>query len=480
MNLTTGGKVRALLVAALTFTAVVGVAGFLAQASLARLTEDYGTAKVPSFQSLTGLATAVAKAASEASAVENQSMDAAGHAAALKQLEESVGDAVDEAKTFEGIVKPPEVAKAWARTSEALSAWSGNLVAFRQAAQERDALADRFAEAAAKQSVVTARFGQMRKLSDTLLGAVEDASLATRKAADSLREEATATERSARVWIIGAFLLSVAVLGGWGLLLARQTARTTSALLAETGRLEAAVAAGTLDVRADEGLVDAEFRPIVAGINQTMDAFVRPIRVTAEHVSRIGKGDIPAKITDAYQGDFNLIKSSLNDCIDAVNALVADAGLLARAGVEGRLATRADATRHQGDFRKVVQGVNETLDAVIGPLNVAGRYVDQISKGQIPGKITDAYQGDFNTIKDNLNRCIDAVNALVEDAGQLAQAGVEGRLATRADASRHQGDFRRVVEGVNQTLDAVINPLNVAARYVDQISKGQIDRKSVV
>ncbi|MCX8027791.1 MAG: methyl-accepting chemotaxis protein, partial [Thermodesulfovibrionales bacterium] len=157
---------------------------------------------------------------------------------------------------------------------------------------------------------------------------------------------------------------------------------------------------------------------------------------------------------------------------DAVNALVSDANMLSRAAVEGKLATRADASKHQGDFRKIVQGVNDTLDAVIGPLNVAADYVDKISKGNIPPKITDSYNGDFNTIKNNLNTCIDAINALVEDANMLAKAAVEGRLATRADASRHQGDFRKIVQGVNDTLDAVIGPLNVAADYVDKISKG--------
>jgi methyl-accepting chemotaxis protein len=164
----------------------------------------------------------------------------------------------------------------------------------------------------------------------------------------------------------------------------------------------------------------------------------------------------------------------LNRCIDAVNALVADAGVLSKAAVEGRLATRADASKHEGDFGKIVEGVNNTLDAVIGPLNVAAGYVDQISKGDIPSKITDTYNGDFNLIKNNLNRCIDAVNAMVADAGVLSKAAVEGKLATRADASKHEGDFRKIVEGVNNTLDAVIGPLNVAANYVDRISKGDI------
>ena len=147
--------------------------------------------------------------------------------------------------------------------------------------------------------------------------------------------------------------------------------------------------------------------------------------------------------------------------------------MLSKAAVEGKLATRADATKHQGDFRKIVQGVNDTLDAVIGPLNVAAEYVDRISKGDIPPKITDSYNGDFNEIKNNLNTCIDAVNALVADADMLSKAAVEGKLATRADATKHQGDFRKIVQGVNDTLDAVIGPLNVAAEYVDRISQGR-------
>ena len=249
------------------------------------------------------------------------------------------------------------------------------------------------------------------------------------------------------------------------------------AMLQDAAMLTEAAVAGKLGTRADASRHQGDFRKVVEGVNATLDAVIGPLNVSAEYVDRISKGDIPPKITDNYNGDFNEIKSNLNTCIDAVNALVADAGILSRAAVEGRLATRADATKHQGDFRKIVEGVNDTLDAVIGPLNVSAEYVDRISKGDIPPKITDNYNGDFNEIKSNLNTCIDAVNALVADAGILSKAAVEGRLATRADATKHQGDYRKIVEGVNDTLDAVIGPLNVSAEYVDRISKGDIPPK---
>jgi methyl-accepting chemotaxis protein len=227
---------------------------------------------------------------------------------------------------------------------------------------------------------------------------------------------------------------------------------------------------GDLGHRANSAVAEGEFKMMIERFNEAVEALVTPLSVAATYVDRISKGDVPAKITDEYQGDFNKIRNNLNTCIDVVNALVSDANLLSAAAVSGRLSTRADASKHNGDFRKVVQGVNDTLDAVIGPLTMAATYVDRISKGDIPPPITDSYQGDFNEIKNNLNTCVAAVNALVTDAKTLSQAAVEGRLATRADVSKHQGDFRKIVQGVNETLDAVITPVNEAAMVLEKVA----------
>jgi methyl-accepting chemotaxis protein len=130
--------------------------------------------------------------------------------------------------------------------------------------------------------------------------------------------------------------------------------------------------------------------------------------------------------------------------------------MLTAAAVEGSLSIRGDAEAFQGGYRDIVAGVNATLNAVIGPLNMAADYVDRISKGDIPEKITDEYNGDFNDIKNNLNTCIEAVNDLVEDAMMLSESAVEGRLSTRAEVSKHGGDFAKIVEGVNLTLDTLV------------------------
>ncbi|MBW7900870.1 MAG: methyl-accepting chemotaxis protein [Rhodocyclaceae bacterium] len=254
----------------------------------------------------------------------------------------------------------------------------------------------------------------------------------------------------------------------------REIHTNIAAMIDDSRLLEEAAIDGRLTTRADAGRHPGDYRTIIDGVNKTLDAVIGPLNVAANYVDRISKGDIPEKITDAYNGDFNTIKNNLNTCIDAVGRLIADARLLSAAAVAGKLSTRADATQHQGDFRKIVEGVNETLDAVIGPLNVAASYVDRISKGDIPPRITDAYNGDFNAIKNNLNTCIDAVNELVADANMLSAAAVAGKLDTRADAGKHQGDFRRIVQGVNDTLDAVVSPIQDVQRVMGAMERGDM------
>ena len=245
----------------------------------------------------------------------------------------------------------------------------------------------------------------------------------------------------------------------------------------QIGVLVKAAQEGQLDARADVEKVEGVWRKLLKGTNEVVDAIVPPLNVAAEYVNRISKGDIPEKITDEYKGDFNEIKNNLNQCIDAVNGLVADANMLAQAAVEGNLDTRADASKHAGDFGKIVQGVNATLDAVIGPLNVAAEYIDKISKGRRSEKITEEYKGDFNKIKNNVNHFIDIINEFVDQIGVLVKAAQEGQLDARADVEKVEGVWRKLLKGTNEVVDAIVPPLNVAAEYVDRISKGDIPEK---
>ena len=238
----------------------------------------------------------------------------------------------------------------------------------------------------------------------------------------------------------------------------------------ETTRLAAAAVEGRLAERADADAFRGAYREVVLGMNATLDALVSPLRTAAGQLDRLARGDVPPPLGAGWKGDFAGVEASLDRCSDAIRALVADARGLADAAVEGRLSVRAEATRHGGDFRRIVEGVNGALDAVVGPLGSAAAELEGISHGRIPAAIAGEYRGDFARVKEGLVRAAGAVRLLVEDVNGLAQAAIEGRLATRAAVDRHQGEFRIVIEGVNRTLDAVTAPVDAATRALEALA----------
>ena len=280
----------------------------------------------------------------------------------------------------------------------------------------------------------------------------------------SLGDEATKTAdsdaSSAMVTMFTTIGIGVVVMLVIGVFLAKSISKMLAVLIGETKRLCEATVEGKLQTRGNPNLVSLEFRPIVEGTNNLIDAFVAPINVTAEYVDRISKGDIPPTITDNYNGDFNEIKKNLNQCIEVMNGLLQETNTLIQATKDGKLQTRGNAQKFAGGWGELVGGVNDLIDAFVAPINVTAEYVERISTGNIPQKITDTYNGDFNEIKNNLNQCIDAVNGLISEAKTLSQAAAEGNLDVRADDAKFQGEYREIIRGMNATLQGFATPVN--------------------
>lgn len=201
--------------------------------------------------------------------------------------------------------------------------------------------------------------------------------------------------------------------------------------------------------------------------NQVMDGDLGTASKTLEKTADITSGgDEISEVSKAFAGVVTTIQK-FSDEIAKISV----------AASEGQLSVRGDPSKFKGDYASLIRGLNETLDAVIGPLNMAAAYIDRISRGDMPEKITETYRGDFNIIKNNLNQCIDNINALVADSRMLADAAVEGRLATRANASKHGGDYRKIVEGINAALDAVVRPLNEAMKVCEGYAAGDFTKR---
>ena len=116
---------------------------------------------------------------------------------------------------------------------------------------------------------------------------------------------------------------------------------------------------------------------------------------------------------------YEKIYVSLEQTVQALTLLVTDANMLSRAGIEGKLSTRADASKHKGDFRKVVEGINQTLDALILPTQEATNVLVELSKGNLKSKVTGDYKGDHAILKNALNSSLETLNEYVGEISRV-------------------------------------------------------------
>ncbi len=240
-------------------------------------------------------------------------------------------------------------------------------------------------------------------------------------------------------------------------------------LMEDVHTLSQAAEQGQLNIRVDVSRHQGEFKQIVAGFNQTLDAVVSPLQTTARYLDQMAAGNIPTHIEEHFVGDFNLVQTSLQHCIGAIHQLITDVDHLASAAQQGQLNTRVNIEAHAGDFRKIIHGINQTLDAVVSPLHVAADCVKRIAAGDIPAPIQNAYHGDFNVLINNLNTCILAVNRLVEDTRQIADEAQQGQLYSRVDVTAHAGDFRLALQGSQEILQRMVSPIQTVKQAAETI-----------
>ena len=251
----------------------------------------------------------------------------------------------------------------------------------------------------------------------------------------------------------------------------KKTRDSLKSLTEETDMLINAAVEGKLETRGDSSKFEGAYKDIIEGINETLNAVVGPLNVAAQYVERISKGDIPEKITDSYNGDFNTIKNNLNKCIEAVNILVEDSNMLVKAAVEGKLETRADATKHSGDFAKIVKGVNDTLDAVIEPVNEASEVLSEMQQGNLNAKVQGNYKGDHAKIKNALNDSLVTIKSYVEEIADITEEMAKGNMDVGIDRE-YRGDFVKIKDSLNLIIDKLNENFAEIANASDQVSSG--------
>ncbi len=230
------------------------------------------------------------------------------------------------------------------------------------------------------------------------------------------------------------------------------------------------VALGDVEVNTKTNLKD-EVGDLVVAFGDMVDN----IKSQADAARRIAEGDLAIEIKSRSEKD--VLSLSMISVVATLRDLVSEAELLTEAAVEGQLETRGDTEKFQGGYKQVIEGFNNTLNAIVNPLSIALTYIEKIANGDDLEELENNFKGEYAALISNLLMVRESLYTLLGESGKLTEAAAQGELSYRADTSKLKGGYAQIVGGINETLDSLINPLNVAASYIEQIGKGEIPLK---
>ena len=186
-------------------------------------------------------------------------------------------------------------------------------------------------------------------------------------------------------------------------------------------------------------------------------------------LKQIAAGDL--SITISAKDNKDEISPAMMNMLEELRGLVAEANMLSKAAVEGKLSTRGDAPRFKGGFREVIEGVNATLEAVVIPVNEAMRLSGSYARGDYTDQFNGnmVIEGDFVPFKDALNQIgiqgsgaiggvkneVDSLTAGMEETSSSTEEVASTASMLAENSSSVSVLAERSGEGIKQTLTAM-------------------------
>lgn len=189
-------------------------------------------------------------------------------------------------------------------------------------------------------------------------------------------------------------------------------------LIAETRTLITAATGGDLKTRGNAAAFKGGYREIVDGMNQTLDAFARPIDEASAVLARAADKEMTARMTGQYQGEFAVIQSSVNTTLEML-----ERSLLQVAGAADQVA--AAAGQISSGSQSLAQGSSEqasALEEVSSSLNEMSAMTRQnAASARQADDLTEAARGSAARGVGNMRLLAGAVREIKDSADATAR-----------------------------------------------------------
>ena len=237
------------------------------------------------------------------------------------------------------------------------------------------------------------------------------------------------------------------------------------------------VTKGNLEHRVSPREYPNGFAEIIDGFNSSMDMTTSVLRRISDKIILLGNGDFNAKIVDNFNGEFNVLKESINNLSDSLTSLLKDSMLISNAVERGEATFRIDTTGYNGDLEKIGSSLNNAFNMFSFVLDDVISVLKSLENGDFYNKVENDYKGDFNVIKNAANTTADKLRKMLEMYSHEYANIKIGNLSARIPTDGFEGGYLDLIAVINDTLDITDSAFNDIKIALAGLENGRLDTR---
>jgi len=273
-----------------------------------------------------------------------------------------------------------------------------------------------------------------------------------------------------------------------------------------------AISNGDVHTRGQLDKFKGNYKTIVKGINNLLDALVAPLSEAMAILDKMAVNDFTLTMEGDYKGSIknfaqsiNFVRTRLLSVQDAfvrvskgdtsrleefqkvgrrsendklipacvatmqtIHNLINESKTLENKAVNGQLDARGNSEKFEGGYKEIILGINNMIDSVIEPIKEDSNVLEEMEKGNFKVRMVGNYKGDHAVIKNALNNTMDSIDSYIDEISSVLTEISHGNIDVSISRD-YVGEFIEIKDSLNEIINSfnkILNDMNTSSGQV--------------